>query len=174
VFGDDDETELVLLVDVKLCKGRPYQALNQVLEDYEDILTRVEDGRLIPGKVRVIVSGARDIATIKSQSKRYVFVDARPGEFDEGEILHGTSVELAPWLSTSWRSGWQSDGELTEKGRQKIGELVELKGGRKLRFWKTPDDPRLWRELRAAGVDLIGSDDLVALSRFFRVDYARE
>ena len=32
----------------------------------------------------------------------------------------------------------------------------------------TPDDPAVWRELVAAGVDLLNADDLPGLERFLR------
>jgi alkaline phosphatase len=38
--------------------------------------------------------------------------------------------------------------------------------GRQLRFWGTPDEPAMWKELQAGGVDLIGTDDLDALRTF--------
>ena len=39
---------------------------------------------------------------------------------------------------------------------------------RRVRFWATPESTVLWRELLAAGVDLINTDDLVGLERFLR------
>jgi hypothetical protein len=46
--------------------------------------------------------------------------------------------------------------------------------GRKLRFWAIPDRPgpartALWRELLAAGVDLLNTDDLGGLRAFLTV-----
>jgi glycerophosphoryl diester phosphodiesterase len=40
--------------------------------------------------------------------------------------------------------------------------------GRRVRFWATPENPKLWNELRAAQVDLIGTDNLGKLADFFR------
>lgn len=40
--------------------------------------------------------------------------------------------------------------------------------GRRIRFWATPETPLLWQELKAAGVDLIGTDELEKLSTFLR------
>ena len=37
-----------------------------------------------------------------------------------------------------------------------------------MRFWATPDDPAVWRELVDAGVDLLNADDLAGLERFLR------
>jgi hypothetical protein len=43
---------------------------------------------------------------------------------------------------------------------------IWLVDGRLLRFWNTPNRPAVWRALREAGVDVIGTDDLLALRRF--------
>lgn len=40
--------------------------------------------------------------------------------------------------------------------------------GCRIRFWATPENPVLWQELKDAGVDLIGTDDLAKLSEFLR------
>jgi glycerophosphoryl diester phosphodiesterase len=38
--------------------------------------------------------------------------------------------------------------------------------GRRVRFWGAPDRKEFWQAMRAAGVDLINTDDLAGLSRF--------
>ena len=40
--------------------------------------------------------------------------------------------------------------------------------GRTVRFWNTPDRPDAWEILFDAGVDVIGTDDLAGLEKFFR------
>jgi hypothetical protein len=53
-----------------------------------------------------------------------------------------------------------------EKARlRQLAEQARTEG-RLLRFWNTPDRPVVWRELKAAGVGLIGTDDLAGLRRF--------
>ena len=39
-------------------------------------------------------------------------------------------------------------------------------GGRRVRFWATPENPALWQELYKAGVDLINTDRLAELEKF--------
>ena len=60
--------------------------------------------------------------------------------------------------------------------QQKLKDIVEKTHakGRRLRFWATPENTDLWRTLRAAGVDLIGTDDLKKLSNFLRQDAEKE
>jgi hypothetical protein len=40
------------------------------------------------------------------------------------------------------------------------------KANRRVRFWGTPEKVALWKDLRAAGVDLINTDDLAGLGEF--------
>jgi hypothetical protein len=65
--------------------------------------------------------------------------------------------------------------ELPAEARHILRSLVRAAhdDGRQVRFVDVPDRPRrvrlgLWRELRAAGVDYIGSRHVGALARFLR------
>ena len=51
--------------------------------------------------------------------------------------------------------------------RAKLNDIVKKShaAGRVVRFWKTPEKETVWRELRSAGVDLIGTDELDRLAR---------
>jgi len=57
---------------------------------------------------------------------------------------------------------------MPEIQRRELLRLVDQVHQRRqrLRFWATPDDPRVWQVLADAGVDLIGTDDLGGLQRF--------
>ena len=57
--------------------------------------------------------------------------------------------------------------------RFKLKEIIKKthEKGRRVRFWATPDRPSqareaLWRELLAAGVDVLNTDDLKGLQQF--------
>jgi glycerophosphoryl diester phosphodiesterase len=75
-----------------------------------------------------------------------------------------------PWISANWRLqfSWNGDGPMPEEERTKLREYVARahKHGRLVRFWATPEQPTFWKELRAAGVDLINTDKLDDLQRF--------
>jgi glycerophosphoryl diester phosphodiesterase len=53
--------------------------------------------------------------------------------------------------------------------RLKLAEIVTQAHakGRQVRFWGAPDQPVFWRAMLDAGVDLINSDDLEGLQKFF-------
>ena len=38
----------------------------------------------------------------------------------------------------------------------------------RLRFWGAPDNPTFWKTLSAASVDLINTDDLSGVQKFFQ------
>jgi hypothetical protein len=77
---------------------------------------------------------------------------------------------LIPWISENWRtfSPWHWTGPMPDEVRSNLGDWVgrAQARGRRLRFWNVPDSPAAWRELRAAGVDVIGADDLAGLEAF--------
>lgn len=57
---------------------------------------------------------------------------------------------------------------MPEAEREKLRRVVRTAhdAGRRVRFWETPESEALWRELVAAGVDLINTDDLPGLRAF--------
>ena len=77
-----------------------------------------------------------------------------------------------PLISDNWTSHfrWRGEGPFPDAERAKLRDIVRRAHdrGRRVRFWATPEIDALWHELRAAQVDLIGADDLVALGRFLR------
>jgi hypothetical protein len=52
--------------------------------------------------------------------------------------------------------------------KQKLREYVGKahKHGRLVRFWATPEKEAVWKELLAAGVDLVGTDKLDELQKY--------
>ena len=75
-------------------------------------------------------------------------------------------------MSDNWTSHfkWRGAGPLGQEERNKLEDAVAKAHarGRKIRFWATPDRVEAWRELDAAGVDLINTDDLAGLAAFLR------
>jgi hypothetical protein len=162
-----DGPPLTLLIDVKSAAEPTYAALHSMLERYADLLTLYRDGRATAGAISVILSGNRARAEIATQTVRYVAIDGRP------EDLETTApAALVPWISANWNTvfKWRWTGPMPEETRTQLRALVArvYSQGRLLRFWNTPDRPDVWRELRAAGVDLIGTDDLAGLAAFLR------
>ncbi len=154
-----------LLVDVKTDANDTYAALDKVLANYADILSVVRDGKFESKAVTVVVSGNIAREAITSQKVRFAAIDGRPGDLESTVPAH-----LLPWISTSWTSmfSWKGEGQMPEAERAKLKEFVHKAhaNGRLVRFWATPETTALWKELRAAEVDLINTDKLAELQQF--------
>jgi hypothetical protein len=156
---------VTLLVDIKSDAESTYAALHALLARYVEMLTvfRV-DGRQ-PGAVTVVVSGNRSEATMALQRVRFAAMDGRKVNLDSA-----VSADLIPWISENWRqlSAWDWTGPMPDAVRVALGEWVSRAHarGRQLRFWNVPDRPQVWGALLDAGVDVIGTDNLVGLQQF--------
>jgi len=162
-----DSTSVTLLVDLKADGEATYRALAELLAQYDDIITVVRDGRLEQKPVTVIVSGDRPRETIAADKIRYVGIDGRLGDLDSKLPSH-----LLPLISDNWSNHfkWRGEGEMSPAEKEKLATIVERAhaAGRRVRFWAAPDRPAMWRKLRAAGADLINTDDLDGLAEFLR------
>jgi hypothetical protein len=160
-----DGPAIWLLVDVKTDAKSTYEMLDKVLARYSDILSVVKEGQFEEKAVTAVVSGNRAKAEIAAQKLRYAGIDGRLSDLDSPDPAH-----LMPWISDRWTSHfrWRGDGPMPKEERARLDEFVRKahQGGRKVRFWATPEKAAVWRELRAAGVDLINTDELANLQRF--------
>lgn len=172
VYGDD--TPFTLLIDVKTEAVSTYQALDRVLRRYKGLLTTVKSDntkdKVRQGAVTAIVSGNRSRPTMEAQPVRYALHDGRLSDLGSG-----APASLIPLISDRWTAHftWMGDGSIPEQERQKLRDIVAQAhaDGQRVRFWATPDTPgpmrdAIWRELIAADVDLINTDDLPGLQAF--------
>lgn len=154
-----------LLVDIKSDGRSTYEALHDVLARYSDILSRVENGRVIPGAVTVVISGNRAKERIAATSPRFASIDGRLSDLDTDMPDH-----LMPLISDNWglHFRWRGEGKMPEAEEKKLRDIVKKAhcGKRQVRFWATPEKTKVWEVLYEAGVDLINTDDLAGLRRF--------
>jgi Glycerophosphoryl diester phosphodiesterase family len=160
----------VLLIDFKSAAEPTYKRLHEILAEYSDLLTSFGPQGRQDKAVLVIVSGNRPLELMRSQEVRYAGYDGRLTD------LNTTApAELIPMISDHWgrNFSWQGAGPMPEEERQKLRHIVKTAHdkGRLVRLWATPDQrsparQALWRELVAAGVDLINTDDLDGLQTF--------
>jgi hypothetical protein len=154
-----------LLVDVKTDAKMTYAVLDKVLSEYADILTTVDDDKADRKAITVVVSGNRAVDVMKKQTRRFAGYDGRAGDLDSAAPDH-----LMPWISDNWTKQvpWNGDGRIPDGDRSKLRDFVDRahKHGRLVRFWATPENPTVWAELRAAGVDLLNTDRLADLRKF--------
>jgi glycerophosphoryl diester phosphodiesterase len=154
-----------LLIDLKTDGESTYKALHELLAQYRDMLSTTNGDRYTERAVTVVISGNRPIDFIKSQPTRYAGVDGRLADLKSDAPRH-----LMPMISDNWalRFSWRGEGEMPKAERDRLHSNVKQAHdrGRVVRFWATPESPALWRELSAAGVDLINTDKLAMLRDF--------
>lgn len=161
-----------LLIDIKSDGPSTYAAVHQALTKYRGISTIFVNGRVHEGAVTSVISGNRPLDDMKAQKVRYAGYDGRLGD------LHsGMPASLMPLVSDNWSNvfTWRGVGPMPEAEKTKLRDIVVSAhhAGYKVRFWETPDTPgapreALWRELVAANVDYINTDDLHGLEDFLR------
>jgi Glycerophosphoryl diester phosphodiesterase family len=156
-----------LLVDIKSDPQEAYSLLHEMLSKFADSLTVVERGKVRPGAITVVISGNRPIAEMEKATLRYAGVDGRLTDLDSDRPSH-----LMPMISDNWPNhfAWRGHGEMPAAERGKLRAMVDKvhAAGRVVRFWGTPENEAVWRELRFAGVDLVGTDQLDRLAKFLR------
>jgi hypothetical protein len=163
-------TRFFLLIDLKTAAEPTYRRLHEVLAQYGDVLTTFGPQGRKEGAVLAIISGNRPLELMRSQAVRYGGYDGRLSDLGSG-----LDADLMPMISDQWPkvTPWKGDGAMPAAGRQRLQDIVRKAHaqGRLVRFWLTPDGPSkqrdaVWRELLAAGVDLINTDDLKGLQEF--------
>ena len=154
-----------LLVDIKSSGPETYKRIHEVLSEYDDILSVVKENTVTEKAIRVVISGNRPESLLANQKIRYAMIDGRLSDLGSGKPTH-----LMPLISDRWTSHfkWRGTGEITSEERAKLVRLVRQAHaeGRAIRFWATADTVEMWRELKAANVDFINTDDLSGLNRF--------
>ena len=107
---------------------------------------------------------------MRSQPVRYAGYDGRLTDLDSD-----LSADVIPMISDHVGQALHVEGAgaMPAEERQKLNDIVRKAHarGRLVRFWATPDAPSpereaVWRELLAAGVDLLNTDDLKGLQEF--------
>ncbi len=169
---DGYDLSLQLLVDIKSAGESTYRALARHLRPYRAILSAYVDGQVRRGAVTAVVSGDRGArGPMAAERVRHAFYDGRLSD------LGGAPASFAPLVSDNWSQNftWQGVGPMPARERAALRRIVTAAHAehRKVRFWGTPDRPgaardALWRELLAAGVDYLNTDDLAGLEAFLR------
>ncbi|SHE79504.1 phosphatidylinositol-specific phospholipase C/glycerophosphodiester phosphodiesterase family protein [Streptoalloteichus hindustanus] len=164
--------EFQLLVDIKFNERDGYRWLDSAVRDprYAGLFTHYANGVVRRGPVTIVLSGRQSREAVAGQADRFAFLDGRPADLGSG-----LPATLVPLVSADWTSlfDWRGEGAMPAEERAALREHVRTAHaeGRRVRFWATPDAPgaareAVWRELRAAGVDHLGSDDLAGLAGF--------
>ncbi len=164
------DTDFQLMVDIKSAGASTYRALHRELRRYRHYLTTYGEWGTNERAFQVTVSGNRPRAYMERQTVRYAAYDGRSPDI-------GTDVlpDFMPLVSDSWERQftWRGTGAIpgAERERLRGWATQAAENGQRLRLWATPDAAgpardAVWRELLAAGVGYINTDDLAGLQEF--------
>lgn len=164
-------TPLQLLVDIKTEGASTYRELDRQLRRHRHLFTTYAHGRVRPGPVTAVVSGDRAArAPMEAQTVRHAFYDGRLADLGSA-----APASFVPLISDNWTLtfSWLGAGPFpaVERARLRTITAGAHRNRQKVRFWATPDvagpeREALWRELLAAGVDYLNTDDLGGLQEF--------
>ncbi|MEU0373594.1 phosphatidylinositol-specific phospholipase C/glycerophosphodiester phosphodiesterase family protein [Streptomyces sp. NPDC006283] len=164
-----------LLIDIKADGAAAYLELDRQLKRYRHMLSSSVHGKVRLDAVTPVISGDRAARVpMEAQRVRYAFYD---GRLEDLAAPAPAPASFIPLISSNWTHSfsWRGAGEFPAAEREKLRTLVATAHGRsqRVRFWATPDvagpeRDAVWRELLAAGVDHINTDDLAGLERFLR------
>jgi hypothetical protein len=157
---------VTLMIDIKTEANSTYAALKPLLEKYKSILTKYENGKVVPGLITVVLSGHKPYDVIKGEKSRLAFIDE-----DLRKTARDTSyVNVCEMASCKYSNliQWRGNGVFSDVEKDRLRAYVEMahKSGEKVRLWASPDNKAVWNELLKCGVDLINTDKLVALKNF--------
>ena len=166
----DSSYPLILLVDIKDNGLSSYKLMDRILNEFRDILCKVDQEAYVRGSLMVVVSGNRPMEYMMKQTQRFAFVDGRLKDLEEEY-----SPLLMPLISDRWTKhfSWMGKGKMPQEEKERLRSYVQQahENGQLIRFWATHDQPgeqrdAFWTELLEAGVDLINTDDLGGLREF--------
>lgn len=153
------------MIDFKGDPKQTYHLLQPLFAKYGEMLSVVENGKLHERAITVVLTGNRPKLDANDPKPRYAGLDGRLTDLDSRLPAHAM-----PMISDNWRTHfhWDGAGPMPAAERTKLLEIVAKAhaAGRVVRFWDTPENEAVWRELRAAGVDLINTDQLARLASF--------
>jgi hypothetical protein len=148
-----------LMIDVKSDPVATYNALSKAMTAYPEFANN-------PHFV-IFLSGKRPIPEMLADSARTLAVDGRPSDLGKGY-----DPSFMPVISDNYKNyfKWNGTGLMPTKEFKELQAMTAAAHaeGKKFRLWAIPDRPEAWKALQDAGVDLINTDRLAALSAFMR------
>jgi alkaline phosphatase len=151
---------LQLLIDLKTPAGPTLETLVNHLNRFPYVFG---DNK----SVKVVISGNMPSPSDFGKYPSWVSFDGRFEETYSDAALARVPLFSAPFSSVS---RWTGVGLFPKEDREKLVELVNRahQKGKKVRFWGTPDNEAVWKELMAVGVDWIGTDAPQTLTNYFK------
>lgn len=165
IYPDYNEP-ITLLIDIKTEANATYKALKPLLEKYKSIITSYDNGIITERAVTVVLSGHKPYDMLKNESNRLAFIDKdlRKGVRD----TVGANIYAMASCKYSKLIKWNGYGTLPASQKARLINYVTAahSRGERVRLWASPENKTVWKELLKCGVDLINTNQLVALKRF--------
>lgn len=159
------EAKLQLLIDLKTDGKATLPVLVKTLEKFPEISNNPA--------IQIVISGNKPDPTTWSQSPDFIHFDGTPGEPYTPEELQRIAL-----FSDNFRkyTQWKGKGLIANNERDRIKHLVDSTHqlNKKFRFWATPDNETSWQTLTQLGVDYLGTDDVVGLTKYLKASPAKE
>lgn len=157
---------ITLMIDIKSEADKTYAVLEQLLKKYSSILTGYENGQITYRQVTIVITGHKPYKILKAQNCRLAFIDE--DLLKVGQDTLSTGVYQTASCKYSNLISWQGEGEMPAKEKERLCRFISIahKNEKKVRLWASPENKSVWEALLGCGVDLINTDQLVALRNF--------
>ena len=136
----------IQLIDIKTEARPTWLALEKVLENYRDVLSRFTDSGCQTNLITVIITGNRDIPGMAAEKERLAAVDGRLEDLKDNP-----PVSLIPQVSESWTDHfhWLGGSPFPAGEKERLDAMVASVHGqhRTLRFWATREAARFFDAL---------------------------
>lgn len=164
-----DSTSLILMIDFKSPAEKIFPVLDSILRSFPDLFTKWENNMKTWGPLTIMNSGKKARKVLTSATSRNMVID---GNLRSGDMLGDQTVFQRVSANFTTEFTWNGEGEMSRAERQKLQNLVNEAhaNGKTIRFWKTKDQPAVWKVLLDAGVDWINVDYLSKFRTFY-LDY---
>jgi hypothetical protein len=148
-----------LMIDIKTDSLATYKVLREQLLRYPLFQCNPH--------FQVFISGNRAMHHIMNDAEQIAAADGRLSD-----LRKNLPSYAMPVVSDNFKKHfkWRGKGEMPEHEKAKLQNLANEvhRQGKKLRFWAIPERLNAWQTLVEAGVDLISTDDLKGLEKFFQ------
>lgn len=157
---------ITLMIDIKSEADKTYAALEQLMQKYTAILSSYDNGQITYRQVTIVITGHKPHKIMKTQTSRLAFIDE--DLLKVGQDTLSTGVYQTASCKYSNLITWQGEGEMPAKEKERLCGYIAIahKEEKKVRLWASPENASVWEVLLDCGVDLINTDQLVALRDF--------
>lgn len=157
-----------LMIDIKTEATPSYDKLKEVLKNYESMISKVNVGKEEQNKpIKIVITGmkGRPFNQILADEPKYCSIDGKINELERG-----ISAAVMPYISEKYTDflSYKGVGIPSSKDINTIQEMVSKthKENKKLRFWASPDNQKVWEFLLDNEVDLVNTDSLFQFKSF--------